>query len=159
MKKIILIFLIIILPIVSFTQCKEFIKAIAPDALSPYTMDGNFLAPVALEGEEVVLTRTFLAGQKYKISVLGMDFLEKKITIKDEDGFIIFKNYPIKKKEKETYYTDYEGNQIQCTGALNWEFELEQSQNLTIIVKIEQIAKKKSDRMRGCVGIVIGFKE
>ena len=159
MKKIILIILIIILPIATFSQCKEFIKAIAPEALAPYIMDGNFLAPVALEGDEVVLTRTFLAGQKYKISILGMEFLEKKITIKDEDGFIIFKNYLIKKKEKETYYTDFEGNKIDCIGSLNWEFELEQSQNLTIIVKLEQIAKKKSERMRGCIGIVIGFSE
>lgn len=153
------ILLFFILPLVSKSQCKEYIKSIAPDALSPYVLDGNFFAPVIYEGEEIELTRTFLAGQKYKISVVGMDFFEKEITIKDQDGFIIFKNYKIGRKDKDEHFTDYEGYKVSCLGSTYWEFELEQSQNLTIIVKLEKKAKKKKDRLRGCLGIVIGFLE
>jgi hypothetical protein len=145
--------------IITKAQCKEYIKSIAPDALAPYILDGNFFAPVVYEGEKVTLTRTFLAHKKYKIAVIGMDFFEKNIIIKDEDGFIIFKNFKSRKHEKDHYYTDYEGNKINCEGSNVWEFELDRSQNLTIIVQLEQKAKKKKFRLQGCLGIVIGFKE
>jgi len=44
-------------------------------------------------------------------------------------------------------------------GALEWEFELESSQNYTIIVKLEKKSRKKKNRLRGCLGIVVGFEE
>jgi len=134
-------------------------KAIAPSKLSPYLLDGNFNAPVVYEGETVKLNRTFLGSKKYKIMVIGMDFFEKKITIKDEDGFILFKNYLIKSNEEPQYYTDLEGNIVSCMGASAWEFELEKSQNLTIIVELEKKAKRKKNRLRGCLGIVVGFED
>ncbi len=159
MKKNIFLLLLfnIIITLSTTAQCKEYIKSVAKSSLSPYTLDGNFFSPIVFEGDKVELTRTFMAGQKYKISVVGMDFLEKKITITDQDGFIVFKNYQIKRKEEEQYFTDYEGSLIYCLGSTYWEFELEQSQNLTITVEIEQKAKKKSQRLRGCLGIVVGF--
>ena len=147
----------LILPIIAQAQCKEYIKSIAPEAVEPYVMDGNFFSPVVYEGEEIVLTRTFLAGQKYKVAVLGMDLFEKQITVKDADGFIVFKNYKIRKSEKAEYYTDYEGYKMPCLGSHFWEFELEESQNLTIIVQLERKARRRKDRLRGCLGIVIGF--
>ncbi|MBN2891978.1 MAG: hypothetical protein JXL97_08935 [Bacteroidales bacterium] len=151
--------LFLFLPFLIKAQCKEYIKSIAADVLDPYVLDGNFFAPVIYEGEEISLTRTFLAGQKYKIAVVGMDFFEKEITIKDQDGFIVFKNYRIKRKESDQYFTDYEGYQVDCMSSTYWEFQLEQSQNLTITVKLDQKAKRKKDRLRGCLGIVVGFYE
>ncbi len=161
MKSKIFISLIIYLfaSLISSAQCKEYIKSIAPEALSPYVMDGNFFAPVVFEGDKVTLTRTFLAHKRYKIAVIGMDFIAKNIIIKDEDGFVIFKNFKSRKHEKDHFYYDYEGNKINCEGSNVWEFELERSQNLTIIVQLERKAKKKKNRLRGCLGVVIGFKE
>ncbi len=139
-------------------QCREYIKVIAPSAIAPYTLDGNFFAPVVLEGETVNLKRTFLAGQRYKIMILGMDIWNKKVTITDQDGFVLFRNYvPKKGNTTQCYYTDYEGNEIPCIGSLSWEFTPKQSMNLTITVEIEQKAKRKKDRVQGCLGIVVGF--
>lgn len=158
-KKIILTLLLFAtLSVAISAQCRNYIKAVAPGALDPYIMDGNFFAPVLYEGDSYELSRTFLSKQKYKISVIGMDLFEKKITIKDEDGFIVFKNYLIKKKENPTYFVDIEGNNIDCIGSSYWEFELERSQNLTVTVELERKAKKKKHRLKGCLGVVIGFE-
>lgn len=160
MRKIILfIILIFSISISSYSQCREYIKAIAPGILSPYILDGNFNAPVVYEGEKVDLSRTFLGGTKYKIAVLGMELFDKKITVTDEDGFILFKNYIIKNDEEAQYYTNIEGNKIPCLGSTEWEFELKKSQNLTISIVLEQKSKKKKNRLRGCLGIVVGFGE
>ena len=138
-------------------QCKEFIESIAPAELTPYVIDGNFLSPVLYEGDEISLTRTFLAGQQYKIQIVGMNIFAKEITITDNDGFIVYKNYAMKKSEKPSYFTNYKGEKIINFGCNYWEYKPEQSQNLKITVKVEQKAKSKNKRMRGCMGIVIGF--
>ena len=170
-KKIFLsILLFLFLPFSGFSQCKEYIKTIAADELAPYVVDGNFFSPVIYEGESITLTRTFLAKQKYKIAVVGMNFFTKKITIKDQDGFILFMNYTKNRsnfnrffsgddKSEPQFFYNHNGDKIYCEGSNYWEFELDQSQNLTIIVSLEQRAKKKKDRLRGCLGIIIGFGE
>lgn len=140
-------------------QCKDYIKSVAADALTPYIMDANFWSPVIYEGDKIELNRVFLAHQKYKIAVIGMDFFSKKITILDEDGFVVFKNYPSRKRDKNHYFTDIDGNNIPWFDTNYWEFELDRSQNLTIIVELEQKAKKKKDRLRGCLGIIVGFAD
>lgn len=159
-KRIVFSFIVFIsISLTINAQCKDYIKTIASDALTPYLMDANFWAPVVFEGEKIELNRTFLARQKYKISVVGMEFFSKNITVLDEDGFVIFKNYPSKKKEKSPIFLDIDGNQVPWFGTNYWEFELDRSQNLTIIVELERKAKKKKDRLRGCLGIVVGFAE
>lgn len=157
MKKIfvVILFFLSINPI--FSQCKQYIESIATSSLEPYISDGNFYTPVVFEGDKIKYTRTFLGGKKYKIMILGMDFLEKEITIKDQDGKVIFANYPSKKTGKELYYTDYNGNKISCIGSNEFEFELANTQNLNIEIKIEKKAKKKKYRIKGCLGIVVGF--
>ena len=161
MKKNIIRILIIFLLLSIFqsvnAQCKQFIQSFAPMQLNPYVIDGNFLSPVVYEGEEISLTRTFLAGQKYKILILGMDLLDKQITITDNDGFIIFHNYPIKKNEQPAFFTNNSQEKIINFGSNYYEFEPEQSQNLKITVKIERKARWKKKRMQGCLGIVVGF--
>jgi len=157
-KKIIFSFIIFLsLSFLSNAQCKGYIKSVAPNALTPYVMDANFWAPVIYEGDKIELTRTFLAHQKYKISVIGMEFFTKKITIKDEDGFILFKNFPSKRTERTRFFTDIDENQIPCFDSNYWEFELNRSQNLTIIIELERRAKKKKNRLKGCLGVVVGF--
>ncbi len=156
-KIIISIFIAMAIIQSSNAQCREYIKAMAGMQLNPYVLDGNFLSPEIYEGEQVELTRTFLQGQKYKIMLIGMDMFERKITITDSDGFIIFKNYPSKNSEEARYFEDINGDQIMNFGSTYFEFTAEESQNLTIKVEIEQIAKKKKHRLKGCLGIVVGF--
>lgn len=159
MKKTFLVILFSLNIIPAFSQCQQYIESIASSSLEPYISDGNFYTPVVSEGDKIEFNRTFLGGKKYKIIILGMDFLEKKITIKDQDGVVIFANYPSKKTGKELYYTDYMGNKISCIGSNVFEFKLQNTQNLNIIVKIEKKTKKKKFRVKGCLGIVVGFME
>ena len=170
MKLKILLSLLLLFPFFANSQCREYIESIAGGELAPYVVDGNFFSPVIYEGESITLTRTFLAHQKYKIAVIGMNFFSKEITIKDQDGFVIFTNFQQKKSgfnrlfgdndnNGNSFFYNHNGDKIACFGSNYWEFELDQSQNLTIIVSLEQRAKKKKDRMRGCLGIIIGFSE
>jgi len=153
----VLLFFLGINPI--FSQCKQYIESIAESSLSPYISDGNFYTPVVTEGDYIKFTRTFLGGKHYKIVILGMDFLEKEITIKDQDGIVIFANYPSRKTGEGLYYTDYKGNKVSCLGSNEFEFVLNNTQNLLIEVAIEKKAKRKKYRLKGCLGIVVGFKE
>ncbi len=159
MKKFVLLSIILSFNVFSlFAQCREYIKAIAPTQLQPYVLDGNFLAPVVYEGDEVTLKRTFLAGQKYKIMILGMDIWQKRITISEDNGMILFQNYlPHGKDELNCSFTDIDGNTIPCLGVNYFEFEPDHSMNVTIKVEIERKAKRKKDRLQGCLGIVVGF--
>ncbi len=157
-KKIfILLLLPIIFPVLAEAQCREYIEAIAPDKITPYVLDANFYSAVVYEGDKISFSKSFIQGQKYKIEVVGMDIFEKKITIYDEDEFIVFKNYQIKKKEDPQVYTDHNGNKVDCIGSNSWEFEVEESKNYKIEVQIEKKAKKKKQRLRGCMGVLIGF--
>ncbi len=156
-KIIISLFFIIILTQSVNAQCREYIKAVAGYQLESYTMDGNFLSPEIYEGGKVELTRTFMKGQKYKIMVIGMDLFEKKITITDSDGFIIFKNYASKESEEPKYFSDINGDRIINFGSNHFEFAPETSQNLTIKIELERKARWKRKRLKGCMGIVVGF--
>jgi len=157
-QKINLFIFLLLLPFLSFSQCKEYIKSIAPSLLNPYVSDGNFFAPTIYEGDEVILKRTFIGGQQYKIMAIGMDIWQKHITIKDDDGFTIFQNFPSKKNKKfNCSFTDWQGNVIPCIGQTYFEFKPEHTITLIIQVKVQQIAKRKKDRVKGCLGIVIGY--
>ncbi len=138
------------------SQCQEYIEAIAEYELEPYVLDGNFLAPIIYEGDTVSLTRTFLAGNKYKISVVGMDMFVKYITITDADGFVVFQNFP-NAEEETKYFTSQAGENIACFGNNFWEFTPTKSENLKVLVKIEIIATKQKNRIQGCLGIIVGY--
>jgi hypothetical protein len=142
---------------IDLAQCRPFIKAIAPEQLKPYILDGNFVAPVVYEGDKVYLTRTFLAGQHYKIMILGMDIWQKKITIKTQDGLVLFRNYNTYFHKDNCFFTDYQGNKIPCLGSNYFEFVPKYTTKITISVKIERKAKSRRNRVRGCLGIVVGF--
>ncbi|GEM_PF-1974230 len=157
MKRFFPILLAIFLSINLFGQCREYIKAMAPTLLQPYVSDGNFFAPVVYEGDKVQLTRTFIGGQKYKILIMGMDLWQKYITIKDDDGFTLFQNFPPRRKKLNCEFTDYQGNKIPCIGQNYFEFQPDHTVTLTITVKIQQIAKRKKNRVKGCLGIVVGY--
>ena len=86
-----------------------------------------------------------------------MDLLGKQVTITDDDGFIVFHNYPIKKEEQPTFFTNNNGEQVINFGSNYYEFEPEQSQNLKITVTIEKKSFWKKNRMKGCLGIIVGF--
>lgn len=150
--------LFVILPFFSSAQCREYIEAISESELDPYVLDGNFLSPVVSEGEEVTLVRTFLAGQSYKITVCGMDMFQKEITITDNSGNVIFKNYGFD-EEDPPFITNSDGEMVPLTGITYYEFTPEKSMNLKVKVKIVPMGEDMGFKLEGCLGVLVGFKK
>jgi hypothetical protein len=147
MKNIISVVIIAIL-ITSFTsnisaQCKGFAKQKGKVELFPYIHDGNYHAAILTEGEEADLYKTCYTDQQYRIVVIGSDNL----------GNIEFKVYDA---NRNVLFDNKEHGNTKV-----WDFKLESSQQLKIVVKVPASAQKKSEGEinSGCVAIMFGFKQ
>ena len=142
MKKVLKIAIIttavlLVFPVISHAQCKAFAKKICKEELSPYTHDGNYHAAILTEGEEAELYKTFYSDQEYRISICGSDKLPE-FKIVDASKNVLYDNKS----------NNYSGT---------WDFKLESSQQLKIMVKIP--AEDASEEpTSGCVAIMFGFK-
>lgn len=147
MKKILPIFIILLcLTFLSSkvsAQCKGFAKKICKLELLPYIHDGNYHAAILTEGEEAELYKTFFANQEYRIAVCGSDALPAiEFKVIDANRNVLFSN-----RDHNLTKT--------------WDFKLETSQQLKIVVKIPTSGQKKPDSeiVNGCVAIMFGFKD
>ncbi|MFW5644743.1 MAG: hypothetical protein ACOCZL_02410 [Bacteroidota bacterium] len=131
----------IVLPNNSNAQCKQFAKNTCKVGLTPYQHDGNYHAAVLLEGEEAELYKTFYSGTDYRIGVCGANNLGNiEFSIIDGNGKVLHNNA----------YNDYEWK---------WDFRLESSQQLKIVVKVPVTDGLAEEPKEGCVAIMFGFKE
>lgn len=121
-------------------QCKAFAKKECLPQLSGYTHDGNYHAAVLVEGEEAELYKTFYSDMEYRIAIVG----ENKLPA------IEFKIMDI---NKNVLYTNKDNNY-----ASTWDFKLQSSQQLKIIVKVSSFNKPGDTPASGCVAIMFGFK-
>jgi hypothetical protein len=125
-------------------QCKGFAKKVCKVSLVPYIHDGNYHAAILTEGEEAELYKTFYADQQYRIAVCGSSDALPAVEFKviDAERNVLFDN--TKQKMVQT-----------------WDFKLQASQQLKIVVKVPASAQKKSEAeiLSGCVAIMFGFKE
>jgi len=121
-------------------QCKAFAKKECLPELGAYTHDGNYHAAVLVEGEEAELYKTFYSDMEYRISIVGEDKLPSvEFKILDVNKNVLYSN-----KDK-----DY---------ASTWDFRLESSQQLKIVVKVTSFNKPGDTPASGCVAIMFGFK-
>lgn len=138
--------LVLFVAIVSFSsslqaQCKGFAKKICKQELTPYIHDGNYHAAILTEGEEAELYKTFYSGQNYRIAVCGAEPLSKV-------EFQVIDAY------KNILYDNREHNYN-----LMWDFNLEASQQLKILIKVPVNNKQAEYPFSSCVAIMFGFKE
>lgn len=136
----ILVFLIII----SFqglnAQCKSFAKQICLPSLESFTHDGNYHAAKLIAGEEAELYKTFYSGMEYRLAVCGDENLPPiEFRIFDANNNIIYSN-------KESNY------------AKTWDFKLESSQQLKIVIRVTSSGNQGITPPSGCVAIMFGFK-
>lgn len=138
---------ILIIAIVGFVftasgnaQCKSFAKKECLPELGSYTHDGNYHAAVLVEGEEAELYKTFYSDMDYRVVISGeskLPALEFKIL--DASKNVIYSN-----KDKENKTT--------------WDFKLQSSQQLKIVVKVPSSNKPEETPVSGCVALMFGFK-
>lgn len=145
MKKILPVVFAIIISFISINvsaQCKGFAKKICKVELLPYIHDGNYHSVLFTEGEEAELYKTFYAGQDYRIAVVGSDILPSvEFKVIDANRNVLYSN-----KEHNLSKT--------------WDFKLDASQQLKIVVFVPASKDKKPDEalLNGCVSIMIGLK-
>ena len=121
-------------------QCKNFAKRVCRLELSPYIHDGNFNAAILTEGEDAELFKTFYAGQEYRIAVCGSEPLTKvEFQVMDVDRTILFTNASKGFKP-------------------SWDFKVEATQQLIILVKVHPSSTAEGVVDSGCVAIMFGLK-
>jgi hypothetical protein len=124
----------------SNAQCKAFAKKECLPELTPYTHDGNYHAAVLVEGEEAELYKTFYSDMEYRVSIVGEDKLPSiEFRVLDGNKNVLYSN-----KDK-----DY---------ASTWDFKLQSSQQLKLVVKVSSFNKPGDAPASGCVAIMFGFK-
>ena len=122
-------------------QCKGFAKSLCKSELGSYLHDGNYHAAVLVEGEEAELYKTFYSGQKYRIAICATETLPG-VEFKVVDAY------------KNVLFDNTKHNNVGT-----WDFTLESSQQLKIIVKVPLSNTKSEYPNSGCVSIMFGFQE
>jgi hypothetical protein len=121
-------------------QCKAFAKTVCLPELGTYTHDGNYHAAILVEGEEAELYKTFYSDMDYRIAICGEDKLPKiEFTILDSEKNILYSN-------KDANF------------ARTWDFKLESSQQLKVIIRVSSFDPPGDSPASGCVAIMFGFK-
>lgn len=130
------------LPVAMNAQCKQFAKNTCKASLDPYQHDGNYHAALLIEGEEAELYKTFYSEREYRIGVCGANNLSS----------IEFK------------VVDTRNGKVLYDNSLNefdwkWDFTLESSQQLKIVVKVPVPEANVDEPQEGCVAIMFGSKD
>ena len=121
-------------------QCKAFAKKVCIPELGAYTHDGNYHAAILVEGEEAELYKTFYSDMEYRVSVCGEDKLpEVEFKVLDANKNVLYSN-------KDANF------------AKTWDFKLQSSQQLKLVVKVNTLNKPGETPASGCVAIMFGFK-
>lgn len=121
-------------------QCKAFAKKDCLPELGSYTHDGNYHAAVLVEGEEAELYKTFYSDMEYRVAIVGESKLPAiEFRILDTNKNVLYSN-----KDK-----DY---------ASTWDFKLQSSQQLKLVVKVSSFNQPGDTPASGCVAIMFGLK-
>jgi hypothetical protein len=121
-------------------QCKAFAKKVCIPELGAYTHDGNYHAAILVEGEEAELYKTFYSDMEYRVAICGEDKLhEVEFRVLDANKNVLYSN-------KDANY------------ARTWDFKLQSSQQLKLVVKVNSFNKPDETPASGCVAIMFGFK-
>jgi hypothetical protein len=130
------------LPLAVNAQCKQFAKNTCKAGLEPYQHDGNYHAALLIEGEEAELYKTFYSDREYRIGVCGANNLEavEFKVVDTRNGKVLYDNS----------LNDYDWK---------WDFNLESSQQLKIMVKVPVPEANVDEPQEGCVAIMFGSKE
>jgi hypothetical protein len=124
----------------SDAQCKAFAKKVCLPELGVYTHDGNYHAAILVEGEEAELYKTFYSDMEYRVAICGEDKLTNiEFRVLDSNKNVLYSN-------KDANF------------AKTWDFKLQSSQQLKLIVKVPSFNKPGDTPASGCVAIMFGFK-
>jgi hypothetical protein len=121
-------------------QCKAFARKVCLPELGIYTHDGNYHAAVLVEGEEAELYKTFYSDMEYRVAICGEEKLPNvEFMVLDANKNVLYSN-------KNANY------------AKTWDFKLQASQQLKLVIKVNTASQSGETPASGCVAIMFGFK-
>ena len=121
-------------------QCKAFAKQVCLPELGNYVHDGNYHAAVLVEGEEAELYKTFYSDMDYRLAICGEEKLpDIEFSVFDSNKNVLYSN-------KDSKY------------AKTWDFKLQSSQQLKLLIRVTSKSKSGEIPASGCVSIMFGFK-
>lgn len=124
----------------SWGQCKRFIQKKCLPVLTPYVHNGQLNSVDLFPGESVSLKIPFHSGNDYRLLACGQELLEGVyFEVQTADSELVYSN----KGKKEKY----------------WDFNVESTQELTVSVYAPPVENSDELAPRGCVGLIIGFKD
>ena len=134
-------------PLTGYSQCKGFAKRKCLPELKPFVHNGQLNSTTLMEGESAELVMTFHAGQQYRVMVCAQPSI-KNIGFKmmDMDREIIF-------------------DSDEQDGAKNWDFNVNATQQMIILVAVPKPGKHASANLpgtlvqSGCVALLVGFQD
>lgn len=122
------------------SQCKTFSKTKCLPELGEYTHDGNYHATVLVEGEEAELYKTFYSDMDYRMAICSEDTIgQVEFTVEDASKNVLFSSKA-------------------ANNAHIWDFKLESSQQLKVIIRVGTSSQQGVTPASGCVSIMFGFK-
>ena len=131
--------LILFTSVIVDAQCKAFAKKSCLPLLGSYTHDGNYHAAVLVAGEEAELYKTFYSDMDYRVAICGEDNLPNiEFYVMDSNRNILYSN-------KDNNYSK------------TWDFKLQSSQQLKLVIKVSASRQSGSVPASGCVSIMFGF--
>ena len=132
--------LLLFTSVIADAQCKAFAKNNCLPLLESYTHDGNYHATTLVAGEEAELFKTFYSDMDYRVAICGDDNLP------NIEFLIIDANRNILYSSKDNNYSK------------TWDFKLQSSQQLRLVIKVGASNQPVSTPASGCVSIMFGFK-
>lgn len=141
MKKLGLLFVFVLAASFQLSaQCNSFAKKTCIPKLSPFTHNGQLNIQQLAPGEEAELDLTLYSGMGYRILVCGQEVLGKlQFEVLDNKNNKVFDN-----KEHDM--------------VTSWDFEVQSTQKMTVIVKVPPADKKTGIEPTGCATVLVGFK-
>jgi len=137
--KLIVLALIIIFPIISYAQCKEFTESTAIPLLDDFILSGRYNSLKMGEGEQILIFKTLNKGITYRFIICGETGLPDNIEfeILDWEDNLIYNN-------KSDSYKKI------------WDYKSSSTQRIKIVIKVPDEGGDAT--VKACVTLVTGIK-
>lgn len=143
MKKIITAItfsLIMLAPLLSKAQCKDFTETKVMPKLEDFIISGRYNTINLYDGEEILIFKTLSKGITYRIVVMGDENLPANMEMKIENW------------DGENLYQAHNKSNTHV-----WDYNCDKTQRIKIIVKVPERAAGAQPQ-KGCVSIIAGIK-
>jgi hypothetical protein len=122
-------------------QCKFFTKKKCMPALAPYLSNGQLNTTSMLPGQTAEMLMNFNSGMSYRIIVCSEELLGTlEFQVTDATGAVLYSN------QKDNYND-------------TWDFDVAQTSQLTLTVKVPDLVDKTRLMAEGCVSVLVGFRK